>query len=111
MTDNQHARRRGITEVMCISKDPYGDLQREGFTNALDIDSTIFTIETDNKGNLLPVFGEAYNAIENIRQGGESLLIWDVGGGVAVLASYRKYRNHLYSEVGIVVTKDSREQS
>lgn len=66
-------------------------MQREGFNNAPDLDTTIFSIESDGKGNLLPIFGEVYDAIERILEGEEGVLMWDVGGGVAVLAAYSKY--------------------
>ena len=71
-------------------------MQREGFKEAPDLDNTVFTIESDNKGNLLAVFGEVCDAIDSTLQEGEGegegLLMWDIGGGVAAVAAYRECR-------------------
>ncbi len=82
---------RKVTEVICISRVPYADLQREGFKEASDLDSNIFTLESDTKGALLPIFGEVCNAIDKTLQEEQGVLVWDVGGGVAALAAYSKY--------------------
>ena len=67
------------------------DLEREGFRKAPDIDSTVFPIDSDDDGDLLPIFGEVCDVIDRTLGEGEGVLVCDVGGGVAVLAAYRKY--------------------
>lgn len=92
LTDNDQARRRKINEVICISKEPYADLQREGFNNAPDLETTTFTIASDTEGNLLRIFSQVCDAIDRAISEKECVLVWDVGGGVAALAAYSKYR-------------------
>ena len=82
---------RKITKVICISRAPQADLQREGFKNALDLDSTPFILESDTKGDLVPIFGKVCDAIDKNLREDEGVLVWDVGGGVAVLAAYSEY--------------------
>ena len=82
---------RNITEVICISKEPSADLQREGFQKALYLDSTIYTIDSDTEGDLLSIFGEICDAIDWSLADGDSVLVWDIGGGVAAMAAYSKY--------------------
>ena len=81
---------RKITEVVCISKEPQADLQREGFRKAPDLDSITFTIDSDTERNLLSIFGEVCDVIDRILLEGEAVLVMDVGGGVAALAAYSK---------------------
>ena len=90
-SENEHAQRRNITQVICISKEPLTDLEREGFKKAPDLDKTVFTLESDTEGDLLPIFGEVCSIIDRTFGNGECVLVWDVGGGVAALAAYRKY--------------------
>ena len=90
-SENEHAQRRNITQVICISKEPLADLEREGFKKAPDLDKTVFTLESDTEGDLLPIFGEVCSIIDRTFGNGECVLVWDVGGGVAALAAYRKY--------------------
>ena len=92
MTENYHPRRRNITEVICISKEPQADLQREGFRKASDLDITTFTLDSDTEGDVLSIFGEVCDAIDRTLREGEGVLVWDMGGGVAALAAYSKYR-------------------
>ncbi|KAF6222796.1 hypothetical protein HO133_000845 [Letharia lupina] len=91
ITENEHARRRNITEVICISEEPQADLQREGFRKAPDLHSIIFTLKSDTEGDLLSIFGKVCDAIDRTLWEGAGVLVWDVGGGVAALAAYRKY--------------------
>lgn len=81
---------RNITEVICISKDPQIDLQREGFRRAPDLDAIIFTLESDTEGDMLAIFSKVCDNIHGIvgNAQGEGVLVWDVGGGVAALAAY-----------------------
>lgn len=95
ITENEHARRRNITEVICISKDPQADLQREGFRKAPDLDSIIFTLESDTEGDLLSTFGKVCDAIDRTLWEGADVLVWDVGGGVAALAAYLMKKHEL----------------
>ena len=88
ITDNEPARRRNITEVICISKEPKVDLQREGFRNAPDIDATIFTLGSNNETDMLSVFSEVCDSIDETLREGQGVLVCDVGGGVAALAAY-----------------------
>ena len=92
MTENYHPQRRNITQVICISKEPQADLQREGFRKASDLDITTFTLDCDTKGDVLSIFGEVCDAIDRTLREGKDILVWDMGGGVAALAAYSKYR-------------------
>ena len=91
LTENEHARRKNINEVICISKDPQADLQSEGFRNAPDLEAVTFTIDSDTEGDMLWIFGEVYDIIDKILAEMKGVLMWDTGGGVAMMAAYGKY--------------------
>ena len=94
MTENSHAQRRNYNQVICISKEPLTDLQREGFRKAPELDKNVFTLTSDTEGDLLSIFGEICDAIDGGLEEEEDVLVWDVGGGVAALAAYSKYNSH-----------------
>ena len=83
-------------------------MEREGFRKAQDLDKTIFTLESDTEGDLLPIFGEVCNIIDRTLGNGENVLVWDVGGGVTALAAYRKYNTAyaLTSFTGHLINKN-----
>lgn len=70
-------------------------MEREGFRRGPELDITTFALESDNEGDLLPIFDDICHAIDRVLWEGESVLVWDIGGGVAGLAAYSKY-NTMY---------------
>ncbi len=70
-------------------------MEREGFRRGPELDITTFALESDNEGDLLPMFDEICHAIDRVLWEGEGVLVWDIGGGVAGLAAYSKY-NTMY---------------
>ena len=66
-------------------------MEREGFKKAPYLENTIFTIGGDSEGGLLPIFGEVCEAIDWTLNDENSVLVWDIGGGVAAMAAYSKH--------------------
>ena len=91
MTDNKYARHHKITKVICISTEPEVDLQKEGFTKEADLDSSLFPIDDLTEGDLVSILDRMCDVIDETLQKEESVLVWDIGGGVAAMAAYRKY--------------------
>lgn len=56
-------------------------MQREGFRRASDLDITTFTLDCDTEGDVLSIFGEVCDAIDRTLWEGETVLVWDIGGG------------------------------
>ena len=66
-------------------------MKHEGFRRGPELDITTFALESDNEGDLLPIFDRICHAIDRVLWEGEGVLVWDIGGGVAGLAAYSKY--------------------
>ena len=81
---------RGITDIVCISEEPAADLEREGFKKAPYLETAPFRIESDSEGDLLSILGEICEAIDWPLNDENSVLVWDIGGGVAAMAGYSK---------------------
>ena len=86
-----HAERRNIKEIICVSEKPTEDLQREGLTIPPDLDNS-FTLGTYPGEELLSVIDALCDAIDETLDEGGGVLVLDIGGGVAAMAAYRKYR-------------------
>ena len=66
-------------------------MHREGFKKAPYLEAIIFTTGSDSDGDLLLILGEVCEAIDWALNDENSVLVWDIGGGVAAMAGYRKH--------------------
>ena len=66
-------------------------MQREGLTIPPDLENN-FTLGTYPEEELLSVIDALCDAIDETLDEGGAVLILDIGGGVAAMAGYRKYR-------------------
>ena len=90
MTEHEHAERRNIAEIICVSKDYKVDLEREGLTIPPDLD--YFNLGSYPGEELLSVIDALCDAIDETLDEGGAVLVLDIGAGVAAMAGYRKYR-------------------
>lgn len=90
----EHAERRNITEIICVSKEPIADLEREGVMLPEDLENN-FTLGSYPGEELLSVTDALCDAIDETLEEGGAVLVLDIGGGVAAMAAYLMKRFRL----------------
>ncbi|KAM0803420.1 hypothetical protein BDR22DRAFT_970721 [Usnea florida] len=92
--NNEHAERRNIREIICVSEEPREDLENEGLTIHPDLEDP-FTLGIYPERELLSVIDELCAAIDVTLEEGGAVLVLDIGAGVAAMAAYLMKRFQL----------------